>query len=138
MVFTTETRLSEQTCHNIIAYARAYVHDYCIIQRYVWHYIVRNKGIPNGSAFNTIIQRKYNVSKRTANSVINDMLGRYRALAELKETERFQMQQQIGSLKEKIGKLKESVNKTKELATTNKLTGQQLVSYRRNKKSLFL
>ena len=79
-VLTTETRLSEKEAGDIMEYARKYRADYGIIQRYVWHVIVRQKGVIDQSKLNTEIQRKFSVSKRTANSVIYDMRGRYKAL----------------------------------------------------------
>lgn len=69
-VFTTETRLSEQDAKDIIEYARQYRTEYGIIQRYVWHRIVQSKGKVNKSKLNTEVQRKFYVTKRTANSVI--------------------------------------------------------------------
>ena len=92
-VLTTETRLSEREAHDIMEYTlsereahdimeyiRKYRTDYGIIQRYVWHVIVRQKNVINKSKLNTEIQMKFSVSKRTANSVIYDMKGRYKAL----------------------------------------------------------
>lgn len=37
------------------------------------------------------VQKKFSVSKRTANSIIYDMKGRYKALKELKKTEQYQL-----------------------------------------------
>ena len=74
-VLTTETRLSEREAHDIMEYTRKYRTDYGIIQRYVWHVIVRQKNVINKSKLNTEIQMKFSVSKRTANSVIYDMKG---------------------------------------------------------------
>ena len=44
-VLTTETRLSEKEAKGIMEYARKYRADYGIIQRYVWHVIVGQKGV---------------------------------------------------------------------------------------------
>ena len=66
-VLTTETRLSEREAHDIMEYTRKYRTDYGIIQRYVWHVIVRRKNVINKSKLNTEIQMKFSVSKRTAN-----------------------------------------------------------------------
>ena len=87
-VLTTETRLTEKEAHDIMGYIQKYRVDYGIIQRYVWLVIVRQKGVINKSELNTEIQRKFSVTKRTANSVIYDMKGRYKALQELKKTEK--------------------------------------------------
>ena len=48
-VLTTETRLSEREAHDIMEYIRKYRTDYGIIQRYVWHVIVRQKNVINKS-----------------------------------------------------------------------------------------
>ena len=57
-VLTTETRLSEREAHDIMEYTRKYRTDYGIIQRYVWHVIVRRKNVINKSKLNTEIQMK--------------------------------------------------------------------------------
>ena len=80
--------VSEREAHDIMEYIRKYRTDYGIIQRYVWHVIVRRKNVINKSKLNTEIQMKFSVSKRTANSVIYDMKGRYKALQELKKRQR--------------------------------------------------
>lgn len=136
-VLTTETRLSMRDAPDIMAYARAYVHDFCSIERHVWHRIVSNKGLPAKSAFNTEIQQKFGVTKRTANSIIYDMNGRYKALKELKETERREYQYKIRHLEEKLSKQKTAVNVMKTLAKDNLLDAKQLARYRNEKRSLY-
>lgn len=135
--FTTETRLSEKDAHDIITYAKLYARDFGIMERYAWHYIVSNKGIPNKSVFNTELQIRFGVTKRTANSVIYDMLGRYKALKELKKTESYQYKNKISHLESKIEKLKLTVNVLKIKAADNKLDDKQLARYCKLKKSLF-
>ena len=136
-VFTTETRLSEQDAKDIIEYARQYRTEYGIIQRYVWHRIVQSKGKVNKSKLNTEVQRKFYVTKRTANSVIYDIQGRYRALKELKKTEKYQLAYKIKHMEHKAEQIADTVNAMKAKASVNKLTDKQLQTYRNLKKKLY-
>ena len=136
-VLTTETRLSEREAHDIMEYTRKYRTDYGIIQRYVWHVIVRRKNVINKSKLNTEIQMKFSVSKRTANSVIYDMKGRYKALQELKKTERNQLKNKILRLEQQAEKTANTVNILKKDAAANRLGKKQLIKYRDLKKKLY-
>ena len=136
-VLTTETRLTEKEAHDIMGYIQKYRVDYGIIQRYVWLVIVRQKGVINKSELNTEIQRKFSVTKRTANSVIYDMKGRYKALQELKKTEKGQLKNKILCLEQQAEKTAAVVNILKKDAAANRLDGKQLVKYRNLKKTLY-
>jgi len=135
MIFTTETRLSTGDCPDIIAYAKAYCHDFAEIERFVWHCIVSNKGKYDKSALNTKIQKRFSVTKRTANSCIADMQGRYNALKELKMVEVRQLEGKISALTDKVAVLADQVEAKGRLAATNSLSEKQLRSYRNQKKS---
>ena len=135
-VLTTETRLTEKEAHDIMGYIQKYRVDYGIIQRYVWLVIVRQKGVINKSELNTEIQRKFSVTKRTANSVIYDMKGRYKALQELKKTEKGQLKNKILCLEQQAEKTAAVVNILKKDAAANRLDGKQLVKYRNLKKTV--
>ena len=137
MLFTTETRLSMNDCPDIIQYAKAYCHDFARIERFVWHYIVSQKGKYNKSALNTEVQQHFSVTKRTANSCISDMQGRYNALKELKTTEVRQAEDKIETLTEKVKALTEKVENNARLAAANSLSEKQLQSYRNQKKELY-
>ena len=136
-VLTTETRLSEKEAGDIMEYARKYRADYGLIQRYVWHVIVGQKGVIDQSKLNTEIQRKFSVSKRTANSVIYDMRGRYKALKELKKTERAQLKNRILHLEQQAEKTAAAVNNLKKDAAANRLDEKHLEKYRKLKKKLY-
>jgi len=137
MIFTTETRLSKDDCQDIIEYAKAYRHNFAEIERFVWHYIVSQKGKYNKSEFNTEVQKRFSVTKRTANSCISDMQGRYNALKELKSVEAVQLEGKIEALTGKIEALAVKVESKSRLAAANSLSEKQLQSYRSQKKSLY-
>ena len=68
-VITTETRLDMRGNPDIIEYAKSYLVDYGIMQRYVWRRIVQTKGRFDKSKLNIEVQRKFGVTKRTANVI---------------------------------------------------------------------
>ena len=136
-VLTTETRLAGKEARDIMEYIQKYRVDYGIVQRYVWLALVRQKGVISKSKLNTEIQTKFSVTKRTANSVIYDMKGRYKALQELKKTERSQLKDRILCLEQQAEKIADTVNTLKKDAAANRLDGRQLVKYRDLKKKLY-
>ena len=78
-------------------------------------YAVRRGGF-NKSKYNTYLQHKYEISKRTANSIISDAQGRFTTLKGLKEYERKQLERKIKNLESiVIPKLveKRNLNSTK-------------------------
>lgn len=56
----------------------------------------------NKSSYNTHLQNKYGITKRTANSIISDAQGRLNALKELKVFEKRQLEQKIENLEKKV------------------------------------
>ena len=84
------------------------------------------------------MQLKFDVLKRTANSVIADTVGRFNALVELKKKECEDLENKIKSLKDSISKLTEEVNRRAELSAKNRLSEEELVSYRKLKKLCIL
>ena len=97
----------------------------------------QNKKRPSRSVFNRELQLKFDVLKRTANSVIADTVGRFNALVELKKKECEDLENKIKSLKDSISKLTEEVNRRAELSAKNRLSEEELVSYRKLKKTLY-
>lgn len=136
-VITTETRLSMKEAPDIIQYAREYRTDFGMMERYVWRKIIYSKGKFNQSKLNTEIQQKFGVTKRTANSIIYDMKGRYNSLKELKKTELHQMEDKIDAMEGKISKLKKIVSELSLKSARNELSEASLRYYRGKKKSLF-
>ena len=136
-MLVTETRLDRRTSAELIDYFKDYAPQFCKIERYVWQKIKRDDGVSNKSALNTEVQQKFGVTKRTANSVISDMQGRFKALKELKKTELQGVNGKISALTEKINKLSLTVNTMSAKASRNELSAEQLVSYRKLKQQLW-
>ena len=136
MTLTYEARLSKSFGGDeLIEYFSGFIELFSQIQRYAWQRIKR--GNVNKSALNTELQKKFNVSKRTANSAITDMMGRFKVLKALKRTELYQKDAKIFELEREITKLAYDTGQLKEKAIANTLTAKELERYRKLKHKLF-
>ena len=90
---TIVAQLHEGSNRCIIEYIEASRRDYGKVLRNAF-YTVRRGGL-NKSKYNTYLQSKYSISRRTANSIISDAQGRFNALKKLKEYERKQLERKI-------------------------------------------
>ena len=107
---TTVAQLHAGSNRCIIEYMETARKDYGKALREAF-YAVRRGGI-NKSKYNTYLQNKYRISRRTASSIIFDAQGRFNALKELKEYERKQLERKIKHLESiVIPKLAEKRNK---------------------------
>ena len=94
--FTVVTQLHEKNNHDIIEYIESSRSEYANAMRETF-YTIKHCDL-NKSQYNTYLQSKYGILKRTANSIISDAQGRYNALRELKEYERKQLEGKITHL----------------------------------------
>ena len=104
MKYTTETRLYTKNNEDVIAYFDEVKEQYNYILRKVY-YIIRNNPKLNTDSLNTELQSKYNISKRTANSIIKTVQGRINSIKELKKTEVKQNQYRLERISKKLEKL---------------------------------
>ena len=103
------TQLHEKNNHEIIEYIESSRSEYARAMRETFYTIKHND--LNKSQYNTYLQNKYSILKRTANSIISDAQGRYNALKELKVYEKTQLEGKISYLEtELIPKLVEIRN----------------------------
>ena len=102
--YTTETRLYTKNNEDVIAYFDEVKEQYNYILRKVY-YIIRNNPKLNTDSLNTELQSKYNISKRTANSIIKTVQGRINSIKELKKTEVKQNQYRLERISKKLEKL---------------------------------
>ena len=106
--YTTVTQLHEVNNKEIIEYFENAVGNFCKLQRKAFH-IFKNENIKGNKVeynkFRQDFMKEHDISKRTADSILKDVLGRIKALAELKKYEISQKEQKIKSLKEEIEKL---------------------------------
>lgn len=104
MKYTTETRLYTKDNKDIVAYFDEVKEQYNYILRKVY-YIIRNNPKLKEHLLNTELQGKYNISKRTASSIIKTVQGRINSIKESKKTEVKQSQYRLERISKKLEKL---------------------------------
>lgn len=136
--FTIETRLDQKQNQEIIDYAREFNALYSKVLRFAWHrynnggHFDRKK-----SEFNTLLQKRFNINKRMANSVICEVQGTYNALRELKWYQFSQLKTKVRKLYKKREKLEKKVFVLKEKVKNNQLSPSSLRYYKRQKAKIF-
>ena len=104
--FTVETRLNQQQNQEIIDYVREFNVLYGKVLRVAWHrynnggHFDRKK-----SEFKPLLQKKFPLNNRMANSVIHKVQGTYNALRELKWYQFSQLKTKVRKLYKKREKL---------------------------------
>ena len=106
--YTTITQLHEVNNKDIIEYFENASVYFCKLQRKAFH-IFKNENVKGNKIDYNLLLKKfmadYKISRRTANSILKDVQGRIKALAELKKYEISQKEQKIKKMKEEIEKL---------------------------------
>ena len=95
--FTVVTQLHEEHNADLIEYVDDYRKIYAKAMRETF-YCVKIDSQFDKSSHNTYLQTKYDITKRTANSIISDAQGRYNALKEVKRYEQKQLERKIAYL----------------------------------------
>lgn len=88
--FTVVTQLHSENNEDIIRYFEESRNVYSKAVREIFHIVKKTDDFDKAS-FNTYLQNKYGILKRTANSIISDAVGRLNALKELKAYEQKQL-----------------------------------------------
>lgn len=104
MKYTTETRLYSKNNEDVIAYFDEVKEQYNYILRRVY-YIIRNNPKIKENFLNTELQSEYNISRRTANSIMKTVHGRINSIKRLKKTEVKQKQYKLERISKKLEKL---------------------------------
>lgn len=115
--YTAVTQLHEFNNKDIIEYFESASVYFCKLQRKAFH-IFKNENIKgNKIDYNLLLKEfmtDYKISRRTANSILKDVQGKIKALAELKKYEVSPKEQEIKNLKEKIEKLDKRISEFRE------------------------
>ena len=99
--FTIVAQLHEKNNTDLIKYFDEHRKYYAKAVRETFH-IIKNSDNFNKSHYNTNLQNKYGITKRTANSIISDAQGRLNALKELKVYEKSQLKHKIEYLENDV------------------------------------
>ena len=115
--YTTVTQLHEVNNKDIIEYFENASVYFCKLQRKAFH-IFKNENITGNKTeykkFRQDFMKEHNINRRTADSILKDVQGRMKALAELKKIEVSQKEQKIKNLKEEIEKLDSKISEFQE------------------------
>ena len=99
--FTIVTQLHTSLNKDLIDYIDLTLPSYSKAVRESFHTIKNSKSF-NKSSYNSLLQQKYDITQRTANSIISDAQGRLNALIELKRYEQKQLKLKISNLEKNI------------------------------------
>ena len=99
--FTIVTQLHTSLNKDLIDYIDLTLPSYSKAVRESFH-IIKNSKSFNKSSYNSLLQQKYDITQRTANSIISDAQGRLNALIELKRYEQKQLKLKISNLENNI------------------------------------
>lgn len=132
--FTVVAQLHEKQNQDLIEYVDSCFATYGKAKRETFHVLKRNSDF-NKSDFNTYLQTKYSILKRTANSIIFDAQGTLNALIELKKYKKSQLERKISSLENLIGNLEMKVSDNKTLLRLDDKS-VSLVTHRNLKRKL--
>ena len=125
--YITETRLYSKNNEDIIAYFDEIKEQYNYILRKVY-YIIRSNPKIKENFLNTELQSKYNISRRTANSIMKTAHGRINSIKRLKKTEVKQNQYRLERISAKLEKLIPMLSDLKLKAKENNI--KDLVKYK--------
>lgn len=99
--FTIVTQLHTSLNKDLIDYIDLTLPSYSKAVRESFHTIKNSKSF-NKSSYNSLLQQKYDITQRTANSIISDAQGRLNALIEFKRYEQKQLKLKISNLEKNI------------------------------------
>jgi transposase, IS605 orfB family len=130
-LYTYETELKPKYNQDIIDYFNDYTILFNKIVRSVWQYYNHQDVLINQKAkLNTFIQNQFDVSKRTAGSIISYVSGRYNSLKESKKYEIKRNSSKIEKLDDLVSELALKLDIMAMKAHHNQLKEKGLIKYR--------
>ena len=143
-VYTYTTEIKNRAYNvDLMKYITEYKGLFNFVQRKAFH-IIKNSYINTGkftlqdkNALTKNIATKYNLTARTASSIVYNMTGRYNAIKELKEYEQQQLETKIKSLEKKIAKTEAARQKLNSKMALNTATKKEQEKYEKLKISLY-
>lgn len=130
-LYTYETELKPKHNQEIIDYFNDYTVLFNKIVRNVWQYYNHQDVLINQKAkLNTFIQNQFDVSKRTAGSIISYVSGRYNSLKESKKYEIKRNSSKIEKLDDLVSELALKLDIMAMKAHHNQLKEKGLIKYR--------
>ena len=143
-VYTYTTEIKNRAYNvDLMKYITEYKGLFNFVQRKAFH-IIKNSYVNTGkftlqdkNALTKNISTKYNLTARTASSIVYNMTGRYNAIKELKEYEQQQLETKIKSLEKKIAKTEAARQKLNSKMALNTAKKKEQEKYEKLKISLY-
>lgn len=110
---TTELKLNKEHNQFVSKYISDYIELFNKIQRLTFHrikncYIKNDKiTIKDRSIIYAQLKEEFDLTSRTIDAILSNMLGRYESIKELKEFERKSLERKILNLEKELNKLKD-------------------------------
>lgn len=137
-IYTIETRIRLNS--EIREYLNSYVVDFSQLYRVMWSQMSSpdfKLKYTKPSYYISHICNSYGVLKRTANTIYRSVIGRQKALIELKKVELSNVSQKFNKCNTDVEKLKFKINSIKPFVAENKVSDIELIKYRLLKKKLY-
>ena len=99
--FTVVTQLHENNNTDLLEYVDKTRVFYAKAMREIFH-VLKRVEIFNKSSYNSYLQSKYDITKRTASSILSDAQGQLNALTERKKYEKSQLVRKINHLENSV------------------------------------
>lgn len=132
--FTFETRINQRDNSDLISYVKDYSVLYCKMLRYTWHRYKKGGKYPvKKQEFNSLLQKKFGVSKRMAGAVLSEVEGIYNSQYQLKWYELSQLKIKIDSLYKRKAQINGIIHSLKD----KELSESQRKYYRGQKQRIF-
>ena len=143
-VYTYTTEIKNRAYNvDLMKYITEYKGLFNFVQRKAFH-IIKNSYINTGkftlqdkNALTKNIATKYNLTARTASSIVYNMTRRFNSIKELKEYEQQQLETKIKSLEKKIAKTEAARQKLNSKMALNTATKKEQEKYEKLKISLY-
>ena len=139
---TTELKLNKECNQLVSKYISDYIEIFNKIQRLTFHRI-KNYHIKNGkitqedrNIIHAQLKEEFNLTSRAIDAILSNMLGRYKAIKELKEFERKSLERKISTLEKELTKLKDE-RTLQRISLNNNLEDFNFVKYKNLKIKIY-
>ena len=143
-VFTVTTELKLNKEYNQLAgkYISDYIELFNKIQRLTFHriknYYIKNSKITqeDRNIIHSQLKEEFNLTSRSIDAILSNMLGRYESIKELKEFERKGLERKIFTLEKELAKLKDE-RTLQRISLNNNLKDFNFVKYKNLKIKIY-
>lgn len=139
---TTELKLNKEYNQLVGKYISDYIELFNKIQRLTFHriknYYIKNSKITqeDRNIIHSQLKEEFNLTSRSIDAILSNMLGRYGSIKELKEFERKNLERKIFTLEKELAKLKDE-RTLQRISLNNNLKDFNFVKYKNLKIKIY-